>query len=282
MPLFNTLKSIKSILKKKYNIAALEESILMNDEKQIQQSDFKDTNCIVQSNNLIQTTRNTLNLVPLKIFKVLVSCIDTNHPKNSVTIAKRDLYKFFDYKHDNNYSFLKAQMETLQKQIIKLQYDKKEVSLSLIPKIVWEKDNDFITCYFSEDILPYLVELKNNFTKYEVMNLYYLKSKYGIIIYELLKSNDFKMQETKHTFSIEYLRQLTNTEKKYKAFKDFEKKVLQVAVNDINDSYLEILIDYEKIKRGHRIAEIKFITQKRKSYKQKAIIPDLTKLDTLV
>ena len=236
-------------------------------------SDYKNTNLVVQANSLIQQANWDLNAVPLKIFKALISCIDTkNPPKNNiVTISKKELWTLVGSESDGGYDFLKKRIRELQKTSIKIvDNDKIEVYVSLVNKILWEKNTDIIQCRFDEDILPYLVELKERFTQYPVANLTAFSSKYGLILYEWLKAEGYKtMDRDQNIIEIDDLRRLTGTSKKYSKWVNFEAKVLKAAVNDINDSSLEFLVSYDKVKVGRSITAIRFKTRPRQSYKEK-------------
>lgn len=67
--------------------------------------------------------------------------------------------------------------------------------------------------------------------------------------------------------SVDEIRQLTGTEKTYSMFRDFDKKVIQTATEDINQAGVEILVKNEKVKRGRKIVNINFYVRARNSYR---------------
>lgn len=236
-------------------------------------SDFKYTNLVVQSNSLILQTNWKLNTVPLKVFKVLISCIDTKNPpeNNLVSISKYDLNKFINGHSDVNYTFLRKQVKSLQSQVVEIKDANGDIlSLSILPKVTWKKSSDEVVCEFGEDLMPYLINLKENFTIYNIMDLKSFSSKYGIMIYEYLKTEQFKTYSINKNFiSIDDLKIITGTVniKSYSTFEVFDRKVLKIAKNDINNSNLEFLVDYDKVYAGRKINGIRFKTRPRKSYK---------------
>lgn len=228
-------------------------------------SDFKETNLVVQSNKLIQQSNNEMNPIPLKIFKVLISCIDTNHPKKEVVLTKNDLVNFISGENSPNYSYIKSSLKEIMRTVVKIQDDPDhEILITIMQKIDWNKKTEDITCTFHEDILPFLVELKERFTQYPVTNLMCLKTKYGIILYELIKSNTYikpnGFQYHRFFMEVNDLRKRMGTGKKYPVFKDFEKYVLKVAVDEINKNSgeLKLKVDYEKVKVGRSVRTIRF------------------------
>lgn len=228
-------------------------------------SDFSINNKVVQANSLVQQANWQMNTMPLKIFKTLVSCIDVKNPKNEVAITKKELSNFLNT--GENYTYLRQQVKSLQKQIVEIKKDDDLISLSVLPKVVWKAKDDTVICYFDNDIMPYLVELNTLFLQYDVASLKQISTKYGLILYEYLLSKERQLRLKEHTYevSVDDLRRLTGTCDKYKAFKDFEKKVLRVAEKDINNASVEFLVQYKKKKVGRAIESIAFKIRKRTS-----------------
>jgi plasmid replication initiation protein len=235
-------------------------------------SDFKETNKVVQSNDLVQLARWNLSTNSLKIFKTLVSCIDTNHPSNTVALTKNELYSMLDQSEDTNYTYLRKQIKELQRQIIDIYFDDKIVSVSLMPKVVYERNVDIIKCTFSDDLMPYLVNLKERFLQYDVTDIKGFNSKYGLIMYEYLLSRERQERDKRHTYmiSVDDLRRLTDTQNKFKLFKDFRTRVIETAVKDINQSGVGFLCDYETDGgRGRKVHNITFKLRVRTSATEK-------------
>lgn len=251
-------------------------------------SDYKDTNLVVQANYLIQQANWKMNAIPLKIFKVLISCIDTmNPPKdNKVTIMKKELYDLVGAEAtDGNYTQLRKSVKSLQKQIVEIRKeDGSIVSLSVLPYVTWEADSENVICEFGRDLMPYLIELKEHFTQYPVANLRVFDSKYGVILYEWIKSKTY--DTTSAIISVSDLRKLTGTEKKLLKWVNFEARVLKPAKDDINQGGLEFLVDYEKVKKGTKIEKIIFRIKKRTTWRENdfeygepAVDPDQMTID---
>ena len=56
-----------------------------------------------------------------------------------------------------------------------------------IPYVKWNDYNDEVLIRFSPEIMPYLINLKAEFTQYKISELQKLNSKYSIILYRILK-----------------------------------------------------------------------------------------------
>ena len=238
---------------------------------------------VVEHNDLISSVAK-MDKVPLKIFELAVSCIDTDNPPkdNIVFLSKRELFAFFAVSDSNKHSRFREAIEKMQKTAyfeIKEVKDKgyKMKSIVPIPMVEWNSYNDEVKIRFDIDIMPYLIELKQNFTQYALTDVMELNSKYSIIIYKWLcmHFNQYEHYQNKggrrHNQLEEYrnpsilineLRVLTDTVTEYKRFTHFETRVLKTAIQEINE-HTHYSVTYDKIKKGRTIDSIQFhITKK--------------------
>lgn len=79
-----------------------------------------------------------------------------------------------------------------------------------------------------------LLRQTDYFTKLNLQEFNPFNSKFSLIILEFLKQYE-KLKNIPEV-SIDELRKITDTQKKYPNFSDFDKRVLKVAVNEINES----------------------------------------------
>lgn len=238
---------------------------------------------VIEHNDLISSVAK-MDKVPLKIFELAVSCINTaNPPKdNIVYLSKKELFLFFDVADSNKHSRFKQAVEKMQKQAY---FEVREStgngfefeSIVPIPYIKWNDYNDEVTIRFDIAIMPYLIELKSNFTQYAISDIMELKSKYSIIIYKWLcmfynqyehyqntgNRRQLQLDEYKNpTITVNDLRQLTDTITEYKRFNDFSRYVIDNALQDIN-KHTHFHVTYEKIKKGRSIDRIQFHIKKK-------------------
>lgn len=236
-------------------------------------SNFSEKNKVVQANDLIQLSKWNLNALPLKVFKTLVSCIDTKNPPkdNTVYISKQELFNVVGSDSDGGYDYLKKQIKSLQRQIIELKYPNGGVlSLSIMPSVYWppKDSNEMIQCTFAKELMPYLINLQERFLQYDVAALKNFKSKYGLILYEYLLSRERQERQSEHKYSIstDDLRRLTDTEKKLKDSKNFKRRVIEASVEDINSAGVEFLVQATNNgRRGVKATHVEFTLRKRTS-----------------
>lgn len=240
---------------------------------------------VVEHNDLI-TSIAKMDKTPLKIFELAVSCIDTENPPkdNVIYLSKKELFGFFDVFDNDKHTRFKKAIEKMQKQAYFQVCENKSKgfefeSIVPIPTVKWNSYSDEVFIRFNPDIMPYLIDMKANFTQYSILDIMHLNSKYSIIIYKwismffnqyehyLHKPNRtqkqlFEYQNPK--ISVKELRALTDTNTDYSRFANFETNVIKKSIFEINQ-YTHFEVDYEKIKKGRQIEEIRFFITKKKS-----------------
>ncbi|MCT3115615.1 MULTISPECIES: RepB family plasmid replication initiator protein [Leuconostoc] len=248
---------------------------------------------VVEHNSLI-TSIAKMDKTPLKMFELAVSLINTENPPQDQTVylSKQEMFAFFKVNDNDKNSRFKQAIERMQKQAffqIKKEQDKgfKFVSIVPIPYVEWTDYNDEVKIEFHREIMPYLINLKNNFTQHALSDIAELNSKYAIILYRWLSMNynqyehySFKggrRQDQIDSYrnpeiSIRDLREMTDTIDEYLDFRNFEKRILKNGIEEITN-HTTFNVTYEKVKKGRSIDSIVFhITKKQvaddSSYKQ--------------
>ena len=241
---------------------------------------------VVEHNALIQSVAK-MQKTALKMFELAVSCIDTeNLPENNtVYLSKKELFSFFEVSSSSKHSQFKEAIEFMQKQAyFKIRSNKalgiEYESIVPIPYVKWNDYNDEVTIQFSEHIMPYLINLKAEFTQYKISELQKLNSKYSLILYRWLSMqyNQYEHYSVKGgrraeqveayrnpSITVKELREITDTINEYKAMTNFTRKILKEPLEEIN-AHTSFNVTYEKKKAGRSIDSIVFhIEKKRKA-----------------
>ena len=239
---------------------------------------------VVEHNALIQSVAK-MQKTALKMFELAVSCIDTDKipENNTVYLSKKELFSFFEVSSSSKHSQFKEAIEFMQKQAyFKIKSNKalgiEYESIVPIPYVKWNDYNDEVLIRFSPEIMPYLINLKAEFTQYKISELQKLNSKYSIILYRWLAMNynQYEHYSVKGgrraeqveayrnpSISVKELRAITDTAKEYKDFRNFEKRVLKNAIEEINE-HTSFNVTYEKKKAGRSIDSIVFHIEKKR------------------
>lgn len=239
-------------------------------------SDFHLTNKVVQDNNLIQAI-NKLDRTTFKIFEMAVSCIDIKNPKQEVVLNKQDIFNFFETKSTAKHTLFKDHMKRLSQQGIMIQVPerKKEGFVNVTSQVLWgtdDSDNEVLV-RFNDLIMPYLIDLRTNFTQYQITEIKGLNSKYSLILFKWLMMKYNAYQSSPEISMIE-LRELTDTVNEYSQFRDFDRYVLKVAEKEINQ-YTTLKISYDKIARkGRKITSIQWHISEKDTSKAIDVTPE--------
>ena len=252
-------------------------------QKQVQILNELSKRKVVEHNSLI-TSIAKMDKTPLKMFELAVSCIDTEEPPkdHTVYLSKEELFAFFKVSDNDKHSRFKQAVENMQKQAFFKIKEKKEHGFEFenivpIPYVKWTDYHDEVTIRFSPEIMPYLINLKKNFTQHALSDISELNSKHSIILYRWLSMNYNQYEYYSYkggrreeqveayrnpSISIRELREMTDTINDYKRFTHFETRVLKEPLEEINE-HTSFNVSYDKIKKGRSIDSIVFhITKK--------------------
>ena len=169
---------------------------------------IKSSELSVYKSNEIIKARYNLTVREQKFLLYLVSIIDRKKEEqkeleifNTYEIKVTDVEKVINVsgkKWGSIYETVSDIVRSLQKNplvVIKPNGNIKEMywcdSLEFVTKENSKRGKGTILFQFSSSIFPYILKLKEHYTKYDLTNVLYLKSSYSIRLYELLKSNQY-------------------------------------------------------------------------------------------
>ena len=236
----------------------------MNEKKLQEVRSYK----IVKANDLIQKSRYNLQLQEQKIILYLISKIKPEDME-----LKEHLFEIKDFctvcglDSDNgaNYQYIKQTLKNLRdKSIWVTLSDGSETTLAWIDKITINKNSGAVKIKIDDMMKPYLLQLKERYTQYELLYTLAMKSQYSLRLYELLKSYEY--QHTK-IFEIEDLKRLLYAEN-YTRYPDFERFILEKSLREINN-VSDLTVIYKPIKEGKRYAQIEFTMKLKKNLDDK-------------
>ena len=114
---------------------------------------------------------------------------------------------------------------------------------------------------FSSKLMRYLLQIKNNYLKYEIKNIMSLDSKYSIRLYEILKNKYEKTKKFRNEIelkiSVSELREILSVPRSY-VYGMFKKRILEKTQLELKEK-TDILFDFEEIKSGRKVTHLKFL-----------------------
>ena len=221
---------------------------------------------VVKGNDLIQRNRFELSLMEQKTVAYICSMIkpiDSGF-QSEYEFKIRDYCKICDIDYDNgaNYAYVKETLKKLRDRSMWMTLeDGSETVVGWLDRVTTNKKSGLAHIRIDDRLIPYLFDLKQQFTQYQLYNILGMKSAFSVRIYELMKSYSFR-----HTiiFELNELKELLMVEhvKSYVNYKDFRVKVLEKAQTEINE-LTDINIEFEPIKTGRKVTSIKFTIEEK-------------------
>jgi plasmid replication initiation protein len=180
--------------------------------------------------------------------KLLLCCVSLLNPtieqptreNRTIQFTYQQYAEMMDLSPDNAYHRLNKATSDLMTRTVEIIYPQGDVSKRIFQWVNYAEFNrksQSLTLVFSEDILPYLFQMKK-FIKYNLEHVKSFENKYSMRVYEwLLKElTQRKTHKANIEISIKDFKFMLILEKlkSYDLFKEFNRKVLTPVVNDLN------------------------------------------------
>lgn len=191
--------------------------------------------------------------------KLILCCVALLNPTldapsradRTVSFTYQQYAKMMDLSPDNAYHRLNKATSELMTRTVEIIYPTGRISKRIFQWVNYaefDRETQSLSLVFSEDILPYLFQLKK-FIKYNLEHVKAFENKYSMRVYEwLLKElTQRKTNKANIEISLNEFKFMLMIEKKYKEFKIFNRDVLKPIAKDLNTySNMKLVIE----KRG--------------------------------
>ena len=214
------------------------------------------------ANNLVVVKDNSIIEASYKLTileaRVLLSClakVDSTAELTKVDGITVNVSEIRDLASTDNtaiYTEVKKAVDRLYERSIRI--DNRGSAVRWISSKKYHEGLGSINICFSPQILPFITELKGNFTKYRLEWIKKFKSSNSIRIYELLVQWQSKGERE---VGIDWLKDKLQLTDKYSRTNNFIQKVINPSVAEINEySNLDVKVGYRK--SGRTITHIQF------------------------
>jgi plasmid replication initiation protein len=176
--------------------------------------------------------------------------------KREHILSAKEFSEVFNTDISNCYRFLHKACKKLMKTSITLErIELNEIwEINICSTAKYNKNQGRITVKFTDDIMPYLAQVRERFVLYNLKEIANFGSLYTTRLYELL-------QEFKETGwmlkSVDQLRQIFVVDNNLKLYADFKRKTFAHACQEINDNY-NMGLRFEEEKKGRKVVAVKF------------------------
>jgi plasmid replication initiation protein len=219
---------------------------------------------IVKDNALINASYN-LDLVEQRL--VLLAIIQARetgkgiNANDALTIHASSYIKNFNVEKHTAYAVLKDACKVLfdrrfTYQSMTTKGNVKTTHSRWVSEISYVDNEATVSLIFSPAVVPLITRLEERFTTYELKQVSQLTSRYATRLYELLIS--WRSTGKTPIFEIDTFRQqLGVAEDEYTRSDNFKRRVLEVAISQIN-KFTDITVDWEQHKTGRAITGYSF------------------------
>ncbi|MCL7725793.1 replication initiation protein [Actinobacillus pleuropneumoniae] len=215
-----------------------------------------------KSNNLIDAGFfKKLNGMEIRIVNLAISKLN---PTRSLSQNRRFEFSVQDFldcnsgisDHKNAYDNVKNAVLRLSNIWVQVEplsgYDYSEISL--LTDRSYTKGKGRFMIEFHEKAMPYLAEIRNNYTSILLETFGALKSEYSLKMYEILSRWAFKGFVS---IKLDELKILLDVVGMYDRYNNFSQRVLTPAVKEIN-AKTNLIVSVKPIRTGRAISELEF------------------------
>lgn len=235
---------------------------------------------IIEKSNKLNTMRSyndvhQMGLTEYRFFCLYLSKLNARNPNARTVIIPLSEFEWL-FGISVHTTIFNDTIDRIMNRKMRVKEDNGKTSvINLYSKFSWVDDNKYckeieVTCNY--DIVPYLFELKNNYTSYKISNIIMLNSVSKIRMYEVcrqyLKLGTIKLK-------VDELQEMLFC--KVTQFRDFTQKVLKPSVSDIN-KYTDINVSYKKILSCRRVVALEFTIEAKDSESIKNIQENIRKI----
>lgn len=214
----------------------------------------KDPNRIIKTNPIINA-RFDITTVQMKVFLKIIASIDQSKDDISeVQISVAELQKFVGRTSKNIHKYLQEELVKLKQRNIFYEDEHIRLDTNLLSSIIYYKKQGFFSFEIPKALKPFLLQIKENFTVFDIRNMLFLESIYAMRLYEYCKEFErFKQFE----IDVEEIKERFGIADRYKNYFDFKLKVINQARSELMKNS-ELYFDFEEIKEGKKVVRLRF------------------------
>jgi len=221
---------------------------------------------VVKSNDLIQKRAHLLSLQEQKIILFLISQLKPD--QKDFDYQSFDIIDFceicgIESQQGKNYSTLKSAVKSLSDKSMWVVGENRDILMRWIQKAEIERGSGTINIMFDPDMKPFLLELKNKYTQFDLIYTLTMRSKYSVRLYEILKSYEKTGEPVQ--MSLQRFQELIGSE--YGRWQDIKRRIVEPAIKEINEVG-DLRVLYTTKKKGKAIVGITFSVKLKRDFEQ--------------
>ena len=233
---------------------------------------------VVKANSLIEASYR----LTLDEMRLLALTIGTMNPKSDQQVFEFSVSEFVnqfpDVNADRAYTQIKSAIERISERWVKTEDERHVTKFRWVSSQTYFKKEGRFKIALTNEIMPYLTQLKGQFTQYQLNHISGFSSVHAIRLYELF--TQYKRLGDRY-ISVEDLKKWLQLEDKYDRYNNLNQRVLTPALSEINEKS-DLFVGYEPIKRGRKIIGVEFNITHEKPVKKRPAFPHKNKYGKFV
>ena len=219
---------------------------------------------LVVKSNRLNTAIQNLSLIEVRIMQLaIVDARETGKGLSidqPLTISASRYSEAFGVSRKTAYeAIVNAEKTLFERRFSFLDTDDRMVKSRWVQRVKYIEDEASIEMILTYDVVNEITRIdgyEQFFTQYLLEQIAHMKSAYSVRLYELLVQ--WKTAKRTPVFELmQFREQLGVSSDEYKLMSDFKRRVLNVAVDEINEKS-DLKVSYEQEKRGRVIIGFKF------------------------
>ena len=216
---------------------------------------------VVKANSLIEASYR-LSIDEVRILALTIGTMDPKSNQQIFDFTVADFVREFpEISMDNAYKQIQTAIKRIYERSVRTEDNNRITEFRWVSSRTYFKNEGRFRIAMTNEVMPYLTQLKGQFTQYQLRHISSFNSVHSIRIYELVTQyRSLGYRE----ITIEDLKKWLQVEDKYPRFNNFKQWVLEPSITEINDKS-DLFIDIEQIKCGRSIVALKFTIKNKKN-----------------
>lgn len=250
--------------------------LIYDEETSAKEANSREKLTVAKRNDLIQQMRfNLTRAEQLCVLYAIAQIKPEDDIYQEYELDILQLQKLMGSEVEKNYDRFKKVLKNIRDKSawVRSSDGKSETVISWFSNVTIFRGSGKVYVKFHEKLQPYLIDLHKqyethglHYTTYNLLMVLRMNSRYGIRLYELIKSHrntirwSFDLQELKELMCAYDKNGILIMPKSWNDFNLFKTRVLEPAIEDINRCS-DIYIDYDVARQGKKVVQVKFFYQ---------------------
>lgn len=201
--------------------------------------------------NFSKFSLSSLSIDILYLFFAQVAKEDVEFKEFKITF--REIEKKLNKRIDKNY--IEGVCNELLTNVLTIKEGRSVLKCNFVSSCRYSIEEGWLQLKISDDLKNHLLCLEKNYVLTNYINVAKLKGSNSKRIYSMLRQ--FK-QTGFFKINVEQLMAILDIEDKYSLYGNFKKKVLQLAIDEINQKSTDLKVSYKEIKEGRKVVSLEF------------------------